>query len=679
MNAITKYLPEETRPGILALLNVGNAHLTANNVPRLGRLDLKLDTLALANVSAPSLVALSVRSLSGVINSEHTILHPALPMQHSPHEVMFMARLVGESLVPTIEAKLMNTCVEYDVTLLMEVMDVESGPRGVDALAASVATLPTQQERVNTQKKPSQAPGNNVSSQSGLSSFKLDVGVRDCSIGLTPRLAKSKGQLVLANVRIQHDYESRTSTDLDLELRKATLLLIDDRNEIQSCSNEDVADIVNKSAEPQIPVLCLQGYVTVAWVSAARTQIRICADSPHGKDAVDVKFDDELLVLESCADSTQTLSELFGNLQPPAPPLNIQKYRTEVATVEDMMASFTGDALEFSSRPSRVTNKNTEDSDLDDSQNENLIDAMQDFLDESSNVSSAHSSVLDVSRDLLQDEPKHLEAYKSSQASALPSGEGLNPMALDEDVDGKAAKWDSDRNKYVPVTRSETMASPFKLKVANMHVIWNLHDGYDWKSTRNKISDVVHDVEAKAEEKRHRERRIYEESEEKEPMIGDFLFNSIYVGVTANQDPHELTRQINRNVDDLMSETGSHATTMTDATPRPGRISRKKPKRLKLERSQRHKITFELTGIALDMFVFPPGQENVSSTDIRVRDFEIFDHVPTSTWKKFATYMRDAGPREDKKPMIHLEICNVKPVPDLLASELVMRVSPYGS
>jgi len=37
--------------------------------------------------------------------------------------------------------------------------------------------------------------------------------------------------------------------------------------------------------------------------------------------------------------------------------------------------------------------------------------------------------------------------------------------------------------------------------------------------------------------------------------------------------------------------------------------------------------------------------------------------------------MHDAGPREDKKPMVHLEICNVRPVPELTASELVVRVS----
>ena len=90
-----------------------------------------------------------------------------------------------------------------------------------------------------------------------------------------------------------------------------------------------------------------------------------------------------------------------------------------------------------------------------------------------------------------------------------------------------------------------------------------------------------------------------------------------------------------------------------------------------------HKLTFELRGVCADAVVFPPGLgETESSLDIRVQDLEIFDHVPTSTWKKFATYMHDAGEREIGKSMIHIEILNVKPVPNLAASEIVLKVMP---
>ncbi|KAJ8605685.1 hypothetical protein MRB53_041402 [Persea americana] len=109
---------------------------------------------------------------------------------------------------------------------------------------------------------------------------------------------------------------------------------------------------------------------------------------------------------------------------------------------------------------------------------------------------------------------------------------------------------------------------------------------------------------------------------------------------------------------------------------RPANTQRPPPTRhrkLRLERSKKHKVAFELKGVAADLFVYPDGEETQMSADVRVNEFEIFDHVPTSTWKKFVTYMHESGPREDKKAMLHLEICNVKPVLDLTASELVIR------
>jgi autophagy-related protein 2 len=166
--------------------------------------------------------------------------------------------------------------------------------------------------------------------------------------------------------------------------------------------------------------------------------------------------------------------------------------------------------------------------------------------------------------------------------------------------------------------------------------------------------------------------------DEEESVIGDFLFNSIYIGIPANKDPRSLAQEVNRNIDDLASETGSYATstTVTGATVRHDRSSSIRGRKLRLSRSKHHKMTFELKGISADFVVFPPGSgETVSSLDVRVNDLEIFDHIPTSTWKKFATYMHDAGERESGTSMIHIELLNVKPVPDLAASEIVLKVS----
>jgi len=200
-----------------------------------------------------------------------------------------------------------------------------------------------------------------------------------------------------------------------------------------------------------------------------------------------------------------------------------------------------------------------------------------------------------------------------------------------------------------------------------------LHDGYDWPLTRDKITKAVIDVETRAEERRMRTRRNLEEDNEGS-VIGDFLFNSIYIGVPLDHDPRELTRQINRNMDDMTSETESQA---TNTTIRPNSGHGPRRKKLRLERSKRHKIAFEMSKVSADVFVFPAGGETQSSIDVRIHEFEVFDLVPTSTWRKFATYMHDSGPREERQPMIHIEICDVRPVPELTASELVIRVSGH--
>jgi autophagy-related protein 2 len=81
-------------------------------------------------------------------------------------------------------------------------------------------------------------------------------------------------------------------------------------------------------------------------------------------------------------------------------------------------------------------------------------------------------------------------------------------------------------------------------------------------------------------------------------------------------------------------------------------------------------------GVAVDLIVFPPDSgETINSVDVRVRDFEIFDHVPSSTWRKFVTCLIEPSAREMNKPMIDLELVTVKPITELAASELVIRVS----
>jgi len=245
---------------------------------------------------------------------------------------------------------------------------------------------------------------------------------------------------------------------------------------------------------------------------------------------------------------------------------------------------------------------------------------------------------------------------------------------------GKARKWSSTKNTYHLTNEFKGLGAPLKVRVRDVNVIWNIYEGYDWPHTRSTIAQAVEDIETKAEQRRQKPQ--YEDDED-DFVEEDFLFNSVWIGVPVTEERGALAKrindEINRRPDDQMSETGSYAastaTRSTGATLRPSSANKSSRARLKLERSKYKRVAFELRGVAVDFVVFPPDTgETVNSIDVRVRNCEIYDHIPKSNWKKFMTCQIDPGERELDRPMINLEFLTVKPVMGLAASELVIKV-----
>lgn len=421
----------------------------------------------------------------------------------------------------------------------------------------------------------------------------------------------------------------------------------------------------------QVQVYIDHGYVPVSSISSATASVKLAKVAEDATKSLDVELRDDLLILETCADSTQTLISIMNGLQPPTPPCVNVKYRTEVMPLQDMFASFTGDA--FAADPALSADDDLSTIAEEPSIEDQLTDELE-YVSDFSPRQDGSGIGAEGPSDLL--DSFHSQYQVSSSLTELDFQE--DHFAKKSAVGGTAHRWDSTQNTYGLTNDPKLQRSPLRVRVRDVHFIWNLFDGYDWQRTRDTISKAVKDVETKATERRARGSRLSPSAEdEEESVIGDFLFNSIYIGIPANKDPRELHREINHDIDDLTSETGSYATstTVTGASSRQGRSSSTREKKLRLHRSKHHKMTFELKGVCADLVLFPPGSEETqSSLDVRVRDLEIYDHVPTSTWKKFATYMHEAGEKESGTSMIHLEILTVKPVPELAASEIVLKV-----
>ena len=700
LSTVTKYLPEDDRPGILTLGLIRDLQCDLVVDDSFGVVSVESKNLELAHVSLPSLIALGIHSIKIHRNHTEELLGQTSPndYEHERLSPMIMTRFIGNEMEPVVKVKILNVRVEYHVSTIMAMMGLSediSTEMIVSEMFSSIATLTNRHKSDHLAPKfPSQVSSNGEKPSSSPKLMKLEISIRDSIIGLNPRNSPAKGLIVLTNAKLNGILPKENEYSATFEVKKASLMIIDDQKNLVSGS-KSMRGSVHSDQSSQLQDLLDLGFVSVSYISSAKIISRTIKLGSDERKCHDIEIRDDLFVLESCADSTQTLLTIFNGLKPPMPPNTELKYRTEVVPVEDMLASFSGNAFaapEGSDKGDHTSSLDLDEGDMVDDEIPQNLEFVSSFYnpDPENFNSGIANSMLDDELESLAIPSATREVGDKTLLESLQEQHQLAPSSVplefQEDhfgssstVGGTAHRWDIKQNTYGLTNELKISGSPLRLRVRDVHIIWNLFDGYDWPHTRETISKAVAEVEIKAAERlsRHDRRKSFEAEDEEESVIGDFLFNSIYIGIPANRDPKDLARQVSRNIDDLATETESYATSSASGSPnRQGYLPRGKGKKLRLTRSKYHKMTFELKGVSADLVVFPPDtQETQSSIDIRVQDLEIFDHVPTSTWKKFATYMHDAGERESGTSMVHLEILNVKPVPNLAASEIILKVT----
>ncbi|KAK6583160.1 hypothetical protein PZA11_004236 [Diplocarpon coronariae] len=695
---VAKYLPEDDRPGLLSLILVHKFVANVDFGSPLGLIQLSSTDIEVAQITLPVLIALSVGCVSARRNASEDLLGFATdpefrePRARAP---AIMARIIGDEMEPVVKIKLWNLKFEYRVPTLMILMGMAEDATSQDvsaSLTASVATLTDFATRKVTRTISQDAGAAPNPSGLGSKPMSIDVALRDCILGMNPMSLPSKVLVVLTEAHLEAVLPKDQTASASIELNKSSILVIDNVAHLTSRQSTKPRRHSFDGGSTQVADLCHTGYVSVSYISSAKAVIHMTTSGEEER-AFDVELRDDLFVLESCADSTQTLISVLNNLSPPTLPSEETKYRTKVIPVQDLLSSLSGDAF------------GTAEGEYNFDDDFGLAEGEGDFPGGDSGDLDYDSYYCQKEFDELYDEAIMEEGGGSSASTQLTIRDTHDGVLLDSFVqpleaqdepkdlefqedhfgtgsilEGTAHRWNSVRNTYDRTNTYKIRKSPLKVCVRDVHIIWNLFDGYDWQHTRDAISKAVQEVESKAIERRARKERrppFEQDIEDDETVIGDFLFNSIYIGVPANRDPRELAAAINQELNDNATETESVATTFLSSSPsRQGGARGIKTKKLRLNRSKHHKITFELRGVSVDFVAFPPGSgETQSSVDIRVKDFEIFDHVPTSTWRKFATYMQDAGERETGTSMIHVEILNVKPVPDLAAAEIVLKAT----
>ncbi|PGH07551.1 hypothetical protein AJ79_06221 [Helicocarpus griseus UAMH5409] len=679
LSTVAKYLPQDDRPGILTLAFVKAAECRVALGGEVGDIALTSSGVEAAHVSIPSLMAGRVSTVTIERNDEEELIGEAMQHQEqTSHKSlpMIMARFIADEMDPTVKVKLCNVRFEYTVPSVIAFLGLNNDMSAEDFavnIASSVVNLTEPKTYEGDTHGLTRSSVISESSRSSSLPSKLSVAMRDCLVGLNPRKSSAKGLVVFTYAKFLGSLDQDDTVNASLEIQKASIMIINDAQKIATDESSH-RRTSSEAQSKQVQRLNNLGFVPVCDISSAAITAKVMQLDEKGEKSVDVEVRDDLLILETCADSTQTLITILNELAPPSPPNKALKYRTEVMPITDMLISFSGNAFDT---PASGTEDTSELSTVgEDDQEFDLADELEyvsDFYPTSPRNRRDEGGENDAGRLL----DSFSEAHISSSVSSLKFEE--DHFAKRSAVGGTAHRWNSTTNTYALTNDSKLHSSPLRVRVRDVHFIWNLYDGYDWQETRDTISKAVKDVEARAAEKiARRGPRASPETDEEGDVVGDFLFNSIWIEIPSNRNPQQLREDINANINDLGSETGSFATstTMTGGSSQTVRPPSRRHKRLRLERSRRQKMTFELKGISADLVVFPPGSgETQSSLDVRVNNLEIFDHIPSSNWKKFATYMSDAGERESGTSMVHLEILNVKPVAELAASEIVLKAT----
>ncbi|THY30635.1 hypothetical protein D6D00_02728 [Aureobasidium pullulans] len=698
LSAVTKYLPEDDTPGVLLLVRVDHTRLQVPVNEQFGPMDVSFKNIQIAQVGLPALYALSIGSMNAGPAGRHDIIHEVLSGACTEEYPMLMARMVGDEAEPVVKAKLFNICVEYDIPTLLSLTNTATASE-VEHKVHDLATSVLDPSAFGLPNKSHPGVDSVKSSSSSSKTLDIDVLLHDCALGLQPRDLESKAVLLLTNTKFTTSVPPTESFEATLNMRTATLYIVDQT----TASPPDNTVSPGISSQPNHSLrlqsyLLQKGYVTVTTIGSAQATVCITEDKSNSEKFIDVELRDEFFLLETCADSTQTLIAVLNGLSPPAIANDDPEFRTQLdpglMTLDDMVNSFSGEAfVKPGPAPSALFDAETDfpspdeedlmiGSDIDEEGAMAFED--EDFYGEGGLQSDTVESLLEqdpfeiTSSLQFSDDALLRSLRKELGTSDLTTPAVIRPFYQDDRQLDKIYGG----SRALGEAHEQQKQFPIQVRVRGVNIIWNLYDGYDWRRTRETITQAVEEVELKLEERKSSRRRSNTFEEETETVIGDCLFNSIYIGVPSAREPSDLRHSISNLINqgnEVASETESYATTGI-SRPSQADINRQKKlrkKRLRLQRGASNKLGFELRGLALDFLVHPPGSGEVqSSVDIRVTNFEIFDHVPTSTWKKFLTLHNDKkNMREMMKPMIHLELLNVRPVPELVATEMTIRAS----
>lgn len=508
------------------------------------------------------------------------------------------------------------------------------------------------------------------------SEFEIKLNISDSSIGLNPERLKSKATLVIPSGNI--DIIVMPNVVVRSELRNASLLLIDD---ISNIVTHELARSTQsmRSSWTQASYLSSRGHVSVGHIKQLLVNILVKFPvDPWSSSSVVLDINSESLDLNLCADSSQCLMQLLSDLKQPIIIKPDLKYKVngnhEINVFEGIENNmFINNNL--SETTAGKTEMNTDNSNTADDEPLDFVEGYYEGPDDSaSNILEQDLENLAIKSDNLNNNPFF--------NPALESETGFKVDSKSETSDSTLLFNDSHFNSgSVDTVKGHESGFPVVVMVEISKVTIKIHDGYDWKYTRKTISNAVKRLEKKALEQQELKKVQHTQSGEartettSDQVVGETVFDSIIVSLPLSTDPSKLTQIINKDISNKVGDDSPHID-----------VGKKSNiKKLKLRRTKHHKVMVQLDHVMCNFTVLS-NKDPLSCSEIiddfdvlnelvlEVKDFSVTDNVPTSTWNKFVTYLKDSD-REKGSKMLKVNMKTVRPVVSLAATEFILNVN----
>ena len=194
LSSVSKYLPEDDRPGMLTLALLKKVDINLILDPVIGTFWLKADLTEAAHVNVPSLMAAHLTTLQ-VSRDKDCILgdvissaDPRLAMGPP----MFMVRYIADGMEPTVRLKVFNLMLEYKVSTVAAF--IELGNALQSAAEESRPLSPTS----------SISSSSNAAMTRSRNTTRISLAVRDSALGLNPLKSTAKVIVLLTDATLMY-------------------------------------------------------------------------------------------------------------------------------------------------------------------------------------------------------------------------------------------------------------------------------------------------------------------------------------------------------------------------------------------------------------------------------------------------------------------------------------------